>query len=381
MNIVFVSNILNHHQVAFCEALKKRCKVFHFIATQDVENIGFQTSTDAEYVVKHYVKEEKLRAETLIMNADVVIFGNCPNYLIEKRMKENKLSFLFSERFFKKGVWRRFIPHTYKAIKDRIANYNDKNIYVLCASAYLPYDLSFFSFPNDKCLKWGYFPETRNYGDIEDIIKSKTPSSILWAARLIDWKHPEVPVKVAKLLKKNGYKFKMNLIGSGALKNDIQKLIDRYDLSDYVCLAGSMSPEKVRELMEKAEIFLFTSDRNEGWGAVLNEAMNSGCAVVASHIIGSVPFLINDLKNGLIYNDGSLSNLYKKVKWLLDNPAERSELGRKAYKTITEQWNAETAAERFYALVESFLHDGKISTFSLEGLCSKAELLRDNWYN
>ena len=49
--------------------------------------------------------------------------------------------------------------------------------------------------------------------------------------------------------------------------------------------------------MEKSEIFLFTSDKGEGWGAVLNESMNSACAVVASHAIGSVPFLLKDGEN------------------------------------------------------------------------------------
>ena len=36
--------------------------------------------------------------------------------------------------------------------------------------------------------------------------------------------------------------------------------------------------------MEQADIYLFTSDRNEGWGAVANEAMNSACAMVADAI-------------------------------------------------------------------------------------------------
>ena len=121
MKIVFVSNFLNHHQVALCEALKKRCEEFYFIATQDIANIGFQRAIDAEYVVKYYIKEEQERIEKLIINADAVIFGSCPNMLIERRMNENKLSFLFSERFFKKGIWRRFIPRTHKAIQERIA--------------------------------------------------------------------------------------------------------------------------------------------------------------------------------------------------------------------------------------------------------------------
>ena len=62
--------------------------------------------------------------------------------------------------------------------------------------------------------------------------------------------------------------------------------------------------------MEKTGIFLFTSDRQEGWGAVLNEAMNSGCAVVASHLIGAVPFLKKKKKNGLVYSSGDRKTLF-----------------------------------------------------------------------
>ena len=54
--------------------------------------------------------------------------------------------------------------------------------------------------------------------------------------------------------------------------------------------------------MERADIYLATSDRQEGWGAVINEAMNSGCAVVADHMMGAVPYLISHEENGMIYN-------------------------------------------------------------------------------
>ena len=83
-------------------------------------------------------------------------------------------------------------------------------------------------------------------------------------------------------------------------------------------MLGAMPPEEVRRHMEKADIYLFTSDFNEGWGAVLNESMNSGCAVVASHAIGSVPFLIKNGENGLIYENGNQLDLEKQVLRLLE---------------------------------------------------------------
>ena len=104
--------------------------------------------------------------------------------------------------------------------------------------------------------------------------------------------------------------------------------------------------------MEESEIFLFTSDRNEGWGAVLNESMNSACAVVANCAIGSVPFLLNNGDNGYIYKDGDVDDLYNKVKSLLDNADERKCIAKNAYATMVDEWNAENAAQS--ALIGGF---------------------------
>lgn len=378
MKIVFVSNFLNHHQIAFCDALKKRCNEFYFIATQDIENIGYQKAVNAEYVVKYYSVEERKKAEELIISADAVIFGACPNELIAKRMSEDKLSFLFSERFLKKGLWRRFIPRTRRAIQNRIVKHYNKDIYALCSSAYLPYDLSFFGFSSDKCLKWGYFPETRKYGDIYELLGKKKKASILWVGRLIELKHPETAVLLARYLKKQGYDFCVNIIGGGPLEAKLRKLIRKYKLEECVQMLGEMPPERVRDYMEESEIFLFTSDRHEGWGAVLNEAMNSGCSVVASHMIGSVPFLITDMKNGLIYKNGCLSSLFEKVKYLLDNPNIRRELGENAYQTIVNQWNAENASERLCSIIENFYNSDM--KFYSDGVASRLDVIKENWY-
>ncbi|NLX74757.1 MAG: glycosyltransferase family 4 protein [Synergistaceae bacterium] len=92
---------------------------------------------------------------------------------------------------------------------------------------------------------------------------------------------------------------------------------------------------QVREEMEKANIFLFTSDRQEGWGAVLNESMKSGCAVVGSKTIGSVPFLINHEENGLIYSNDDIEDLYFNVEKLLKNEELRKKYGNNALLTTT----------------------------------------------
>ena len=117
--------------------------------------------------------------------------------------------------------------------------------------------------------------------------------------------------------------------------------------------------------MEASEIFLFTSGKSEGWGAVLNESMNSGCAVVANKAIGSVPYLIKDGENGLTYN-GTEKDFYEKVKGVLGNRKTIAKLGKSAYITLLKTWNADVAARN---LVEIILN-GDNDSLGGEGPCS-----------
>lgn len=383
MKLVFVSNMLNHHQIMLCNELNKVFEDFIFIVVENLDNIGCVRAQEAEYVLYHYLPEERAKAEWEIMNADVVIFGACSNKMIELRMQYDKLSFLYSERFFKKGTWRRFLPKTRKCVFNRIIKYKTKNIYVLCASAYMSHDLALLGFPLKKCYKWGYFPETKEQ-DIDVLFQRKKNNkivSILWVGRLIKLKHPDYAVHMAEYLRKKGYKFKLNIIGEGDLEKKLNQLIRDKNLSNCVHLLGGMSPEKVRIYMEASDIFLFTSDYREGWGAVLNESMNSGCAVIASHSAGAVPFLVKNGENGLIYENGNLDELNQKMVTLIEDSSQRERYGRRAYQMLIELWNARTSAERLRHMVNVLAVSGDSSELYNEGPCSLAEDLDNRWYS
>ena len=384
MKLVFLSNFYNHHQTPFCEAMHERLgSDFSFVQTEEMKaersNMGWGEENIPSFVKKNYVNRlAEIECNNLIEKADVVIIGSAPDHLVRNRIRSGKLVLRYSERQLKKGLelWK----YPYRYIKWHRQNPNRANIYMLCASAYASSDYAKFGLFKNRCYKWGYFPAVKRYDDIDQLLELKHPASILWVARLIEWKHPELPILVAKRLKEEGYSFSMSLIGRGELEEETGKLISKNDLNDHVKMLGVMSPEQVREHMEKASVFMFTSDRNEGWGAVLNEAMNSACGVVASSAIGSVPFLIEDGENGYIYKDGDLDDLYNKVKLLLDDNEKRAQMGKKAYLTMLDEWNADNAAKKLIHICESILH-GKKNSFPFAcDVCSKAEILKDNWY-
>jgi len=377
MKITFFSNYLNHHQIPFCNEMYKLLgDDYKFVATEPMEkervNLGWELIDHFQYEIRSY-ENEKVHNYCLRLGLEshVVITGSAPDLFIKERLKQNKLTFRYSERFFKKGAWRLVNPRLFWAVVMNHTRYRNKNLYMLCASAYTARDASIIGAYPNKTYKWGYFTEIKKY-DLDKLFENKNIESvnILWCGRFLKWKHPEKAIMVMKYLKENGYNCTLNFIGDGPIKDEISTMVSNLGLDESIAFLGSMPPSKVREYMEKANIFLFTSDRQEGWGAVLNESMNSGCAVVASRAIGSVPYLINHGENGFMYKDDDINDLYNKVEILVKDTNLREELGRNAVRTMKELWNPKVAAERLVKFCENLLK-GKIIKFK-EGPCSKA---------
>ncbi len=384
MKITFVSNYLNHHQLPFCLKLAELTNGgFTFVAMTPVPHerlrLGYHNMNEGyDFVIRAYESNEKMeRGKAAALDADVLLIGGLydakVHTFIAPRAALGKISFLDCERRYKRGFLRMFSPKNISIIRSCHNAYRKDPVYMLCASAYTAKDYALTRSYVDKTYKWGYFPKVERY-DIDALMTKKRENKtvkIMWCARFIPLKHPETMLTLAKRLKKNGYDFSMEMVGNGELLDSFREEIKKEGLEGVVTALGSMSPEEVRERMKAANIFLFTSDFNEGWGAVLNEAMNSGCAVVSSHAIGATPFLISHQKNGFVYKNGSDKSIYRAVKRLLDDPALCDAMGKAAYETMISEWSPEAAAERFVTLARTLVENGK--TPYKKGPCSRAE--------
>ncbi len=384
MTFVFLSDCYNHHQSAFSEAMYRLTEgQYTFVATKPIgsmrRSLGWGIEQDPPFLKNWYTDDaSRLECEKIIQEADVVIAGSAPEHLLAERIRSEKLIIRYTERIFKKFTLVDRLKMPVRRVRYKQV-FNHKNMYLLCSSAYTAGDFARTGNFRGKTYKWGYFPKTEIYESIDALLDQKRKNSILWVARLIDLKHPEIPVLVAKQLKEAGYSFELNMIGNGEWEERLVAMIKEHGLQKHVHLLGTMKPEEVRAHMDRARIFLFTSDRNEGWGAVLNESMNSGCAVVANSAIGSVPFLMQHEYNGLMYRDGDVTAVYAAVKSLLDNPEQCRMFGKHAYETIQTTWNAEEAARRLLVLVDELRTLGESHAFS-EGPCSRADILKDGWF-
>jgi len=347
--MIMVSNYINHHQIPFCNAMYDMLGgEFAFCQTEPMEEervrMGWKEQTELPYLI--FYKNDPEKYQKWIDDCQVVFFGGTDEEsYIQERLTEGKPLIRYSERIYKEAQWKAISPRGLRKKYLDHTRYRKAPVYMLCSGAYVPSDFSIVRAYPKKMLCWGYFPETRYY-DVDQLMQEKKPAHILWAARCIDWKHPELPVETARYLREKGLDFHMDMIGSGEYAALAAELVDKYKLNDYVTLCGVKTPEEVRAYMEKADVYLMTSDRKEGWGAVVNEAMNSGCAVVGDHMVGAVPFLIRHGENGLIYKDRCSRQLFEMTESLIKDREYCQALGRQAYATIVEEWNAEQAAER-----------------------------------
>lgn len=386
ISVVMISNAMNHHQYPFCDSMSKAEGVtFHFIATKPIAQerlkIGFKDLNNSrEYIVRPYESDNEYKRAMKIANeSDFVIYGSAPFEYIKDRLKHKKWTFIYSERLFKETRGGDFL--NIKTISACILRYffaSHKKLRLLCSSAFSSNDYKFFRFKKNQVYKWGYFPpkSSLSYDEIE---KKKEQTSIIWIGRFIDWKHPELAIGLAEKLKSNGVSFKMKLIGDGPLLNEMKNKMQAQNLSEYVTFTGAVSTDIARDEMEKSEILISTSDHNEGWGAIINEGMASGCAVVGSHLMGSVPYLIKDNENGCIFESENTEDLYKKVKLLLEDNDTCKKLGKNAYRSISNEFNGEKSAERLIELMLNFA-DGKTDFSFDSGICSYADRMKNNWY-
>ena len=305
MNIVFVSCFLNHHQLPLSMALRRITGGrYTFVATEPMSagrrELGYRDMNEAyDFVLRTYESlGQAAAAAKAIAEADLVIAGHAPWALLEDRVKRGRPVFCYSERLFKKS-------NSYWQLPARILRYRRRyggrrNISLLAAGAYVAADYAKCGVFRGRAYKFGYFPEIRRYTDMDSQLAQKGPSGVVWAGRFLDWKHPETAIAVVSALKKRGVPCILDMIGTGPLEDGLRAMAESEGLSGSVRFSGAVPPEEVRARMEKARLFLFTSGREEGWGAVLNEAMNSGCAVLASREAGASPYLVHDGVNGFL---------------------------------------------------------------------------------
>lgn len=391
MKIIFYSPILNNHQANVADELWELTG--HSYCFVELANLqGEHRKGDMHdygsrpYLLRAWESEEaRKRAMELARTADVCVFSGVQALPFQReRLKLGLLSFDMSERWLKRGLVNLFSPAIFKMfLAYYLGGWKHKPLYKLCCSAFAAGDHRKLGMYSGRCFKWGYFTRVEKI-DAEALLHESNAdfTPLIWCARYLMLKHPELPLLMAARLKADGYRFTLDMYGSGEYEPAARRMAESLGVTDVVCFVGNKPNDALLADMHRHSIFLFTSDRNEGWGAVANESMACGCVLVAADAIGSTPYLIKDGVTGLSFRSSrtscsfnnpdkeALDSLCEKVKWLLDNPDEMSKIRSHSIKQMQELYNPRTAAERLISLIDC-LQKGSETGFT-DGPCSIA---------
>ncbi|WP_026463369.1 glycosyltransferase family 4 protein [Adhaeribacter aquaticus] len=156
------------------------------------------------------------------------------------------------------------------------------------------------------------FPENINRPTINNKVVN-----ILFLGRLHESKGLEVIINAIKILNINGYntKFKLNICGKGPLEEFIfseEKEIEN------IKFHGIVGGKAKIEILSTCDIFLLPSLHGEGLPVALLEAMAYGLVPIVT-TDGSMGYLIENGKNGLIVEKSNPIDLAEKIKTLIFN--------------------------------------------------------------
>lgn len=163
------------------------------------------------------------------------------------------------------------------------------------------------------------------------------------------YKGQHLLIEACGKLKRNGFdNFEVWLVGNtaGTYINKIEELIIRYLLNDNVKILGKR--KDLKELYAKADISCVCS-RAEAFGRITVEAMLSGCLVIGANTAGTSE-IINDKKDGLLFQSEDSESLYEKILYAINNIDEMRQLARQGQQTALEKFSARRNAEDIYNL-------------------------------
>lgn len=138
---------------------------------------------------------------------------------------------------------------------------------------------------------------------------------VFFIGRLSEEKNPDVFLEVARrVIATNNKKVKFYVIGDGAMRPKVEKLINGIN-SDQVVDLGYQA--HVAPYLSAADIFVLPSSI-EGFPLSILEAMAMRAAVIASRV-GAVPDVIEDGVSGIIVSPGSADEIEAAIKELCNN--------------------------------------------------------------
>ena len=172
-----------------------------------------------------------------------------------------------------------------------------------------------------KIYRFGYF---RNVKVTSEKSSKNQTTELIFVGQLIDLKGIKTLLEAVKVVSESNRLFHLTIVGTGELAPFLANFVEKNQLQKLVTLVGVVNSEHVIHYFEKADLLIFPST-GDGWGMVVNEALQSCVPVLISDQCGARELIIDDY-NGLIFKGKDVESLTKNLLKFLDLPFEKREI-------------------------------------------------------
>jgi len=127
---------------------------------------------------------------------------------------------------------------------------------------------------------------------------------------------------------------------------------------DTKCLGPISTPELLSLVYSAGDVFVIPS-LHEAFGQTALEAMACGTPVVGFDT-GGIPDMVRDRYTGLLAKKGDAVDTAHKIKWMIEHPFERVEMGKNARRMVEAEFTLEAQARKYVALYEAIIENLRI---------------------
>jgi len=174
---------------------------------------------------------------------------------------------------------------------------------------------------------------------------------ILYVGRLVKVKNIFFMADVLRELKKTDLNFKMIFVGDGAERTDLEKLIQKHELTDNVVFTGSLKDrETIAKFYARADLFMFPSFYDTD-GVVKKEAACQKTPIIC--VEGSI--VANSVEDGhnAYIGANNPSDFAAKIASALADQKKHAQICETAHKELYITWDqtAKNTVERYKILI------------------------------
>jgi len=178
--------------------------------------------------------------------------------------------------------------------------------------------------------------------------------TIGYIGRLVEEKGVQVLLEAVALLRQP---YRVEIIGTGYYRTDLEVLASRLGIRHLISFRNSVAALKVPDALNGFDVLVVPSLTRDNWmeqfGRVIVEAMGCEVPVIGSSS-GEIPNVIGDA--GIIVPEGNAEQLALRLHELLEDRAQRMELGARGRQRMLRHYTQRQVAQQYYQLYQHMLY-------------------------